>query len=55
MQELTMQELETCEGGTSIVTGLIIIAIGAGIYKIMTSTRGKLSVPKLISFEWRNS
>ena len=54
MQELTMYELETTEGGASIVTGVIIVAIGAGIYKILSSTRGKISIPKLITLEWRN-
>ncbi len=53
MCELTTLEMQELEGG-SILTGLIYVAIGAGIYKILTTTRGKITITKLITLEWRN-
>ena len=54
MRELT--EIQQCEiqGGSMIATGIIYILIGAGIYKIIRSKRGRVSIPRLVSIEWGN-
>lgn len=54
MRELT--EIQQCEiqGGSMIASGIIYILIGAGIYKIIRSKRGRVSIPRLVSIEWGN-
>lgn len=52
MKELNHCELVETEGG-SILTCIVYAAIGGAIYKIITSRAGRLSIPNIISFEWR--
>ncbi len=52
MKELTVYEMENVDGG-GMLTYFIYAAIGGAIYKIMTSSSGRISIPHLISFEWR--
>lgn len=52
MKELTQYELENVEGG-SFLTVILYVAIGGAIYKIITSNAGRISIPNVISMEWR--
>lgn len=52
MNTLTSTQLQEVEGG-SLLTYIVYVAIGGAIYKIVTSKSGRLSIPKLITFEWR--
>lgn len=52
MNELSMQDMEAIDGG-SFLTCILYIAIGGAIYKIITSNAGRLSIPNIISIEWR--
>lgn len=54
MKELTLQQQYEAQGGSIIGTAIIYILIGAGIYKIYKSTRGRISLPRLVTIEWRN-
>ncbi|MCD8027343.1 MAG: hypothetical protein LUF02_01470 [Erysipelotrichaceae bacterium] len=53
MKELTMHEQLQLTGGSAIGTIIIYLLLGAGLYKIIKSSSGKLSIPKLISTEWK--
>ncbi|MCD7840556.1 MAG: hypothetical protein LUG46_08040 [Erysipelotrichaceae bacterium] len=53
MKELTMQEQFELTGGSAIGTIIIYLLLGAGLYKVIKSSSGKLSIPKLISTEWK--
>lgn len=52
MRELSVQEQFQITGGVGISTALIYIIIGAGLYKIYKSKHGKISISKLLIFEW---
>lgn len=52
LKELNKEELQEIEGG-ALLTYIVYVAIGGAIYKIVTSKSGRLSIPKLITFEWR--
>ncbi|MEG0277285.1 MAG: hypothetical protein RR630_09665 [Coprobacillus sp.] len=54
MKELSLNEQYTIQGGGFILTGLFYLLLGAGLYKIITSKRGRISVPRLIQLEWGN-
>jgi hypothetical protein len=53
MQELTAIELKQVNGG-GICKIIIYCVIGVGTYKVLKSTKGKISIPKLISLEWKS-
>ncbi len=55
MKELTLQEQYELTGGSAVATVIIYVLLGAGIYKIIKSTSGRISIPKLISIEWKSS
>lgn len=52
MQPLSRAELQEVDGG-SFLTVILYVAIGGAIYKIITSNAGRLSIPNIISIEWR--
>jgi hypothetical protein len=54
MKELTLQEQYEIQGGSLIGTALIYLLLGAGIYKIWKSKKGRISIPRLVNIEWRN-
>ncbi|MCD7894832.1 MAG: hypothetical protein LUG60_14245 [Erysipelotrichaceae bacterium] len=53
MKELSLQEEYELVGGSAIGTIIIYLLLGAGIYKIIKSSSGKISIPKLVSTEWK--
>lgn len=52
MQELTQEQQQMISAGFGLGTVLICIVVGTGVYKIFTSSRGRISVPWFISMEW---
>ena len=54
MKELTLQEQYEIQGGSLVGTALLYLLLGAGIYKIWKSKKGRISIPRLINIEWRN-
>lgn len=52
MKELSLNEQYAIQGGGLILTGLLYLLLGAGLYKIVTSKRGRISIPRLIHLEW---
>ena len=54
MKELTLQQQYEIQGGSLIGTALIYLLLGAGIYKIWKSKKGRISIPRLINIEWRD-
>lgn len=52
MKELSLNEQYSIQGGGLILTGLLYLLLGAGLYKIVTSKRGRISIPRLINLEW---
>lgn len=54
MKELSLQEQYEMQGGSLIGTAIIYLLLGAGIYKIYKSSRGRISIPRIINIEWRN-
>ncbi|MCD7949170.1 MAG: hypothetical protein LUG12_02765 [Erysipelotrichaceae bacterium] len=53
MKELLLEEQCNLHGGSVISTMIIYLLLGAGLYKIIKSSSGKLSTPKLVSTEWK--
>ncbi len=53
MRELTLIEQQELCGGSPIMQALIYFLLGAGIYKIVTSSKGRISIPRLINIEWK--
>jgi len=53
MKELSLQEQYEIQGGGIIGTAIIYLLLGCGIYKLVKSSRGRISVPRLITLEWR--
>lgn len=52
MNELQLtQQMEIVGGGAG--TWILCIVIGAAVYKMLFSNSGRVSIPKLISIEWR--
>lgn len=52
MNELQLVQQMEITGGSA--GGLILcIVIGAAVYKMLFSNGGRVSIPKLISIEWR--
>ncbi|MEG0367522.1 MAG: hypothetical protein RR585_11850 [Coprobacillus sp.] len=54
MKELSLNEQYTIQGGGLILSGLLYLILGAGLYKIITSKRGRISIPRLVHLEWGN-
>lgn len=54
MKELTLQEQYEICGGSAIGTAIIYLLLGAGVYKIYKSKKGRISIPKLLQLEWSN-
>lgn len=52
MQALTTTELIETDGGSAL-TYIVYVALGGAIYKIVTSKSGRISIPRLITIEWR--
>lgn len=51
MNELTItRQQEVSAGG--IGTVIICVVVGAGVYKLIRSKSGRISIPKFISLEW---
>lgn len=53
MQELTLQQQEQINGG-GVLTIIIYCVLGASVYKIIKSKKGRISIPRLIQLEWKN-
>ncbi len=53
MRELSLREQQDIYGGSPIVQALLYILLGSGIYKIITSSKGRISIPKLLNIEWK--
>ena len=54
MKELTLQQQCEIQGGNLIATALLYLILGAAAYKIIKSKKGRISIPRLISIEWRD-
>lgn len=52
MCELSLNEQLEIQGGSALGI-LTAVALGAGIFKVMFSSSGRLSIPYIISFEWK--
>ena len=52
MHELTEKQQDLIIGEFGVGTVLICIVVSAGVYKIITSSKGKISIPWFISLEW---
>lgn len=52
MQELTQNQQDLIIGEFGVGTALVCIVVSAGVYKIITSSKGKISIPWFISLEW---
>lgn len=52
MKELESQEAMSIEGG-GMASVFFCIVIGTALYKVYRSAAGRISIPRLISFEWR--
>lgn len=51
MKELSLQEQFEINGGGAFTT-IIYCIIGVGLFKVITSKKGRISIPKLITYEW---
>lgn len=52
MSELTIRAQQEINGG-AVLTYLAAAALGASIFKIFFSSSGRLSIPYIISLEWK--
>ncbi len=52
MQELQLSNQMEITGG-GVGTWIICVVVGAAVYKILYSSSGRISIPKLISIEWK--
>ncbi len=52
MKELTQEQQELIVGEFGVGTVLVCIVVSAGVYKLITSSKGKISIPWFISLEW---
>lgn len=52
MRELTIFEQEDLVGG-AVIDWVIYALLGAALYKVWVTSRGRISIPRLISIEWR--
>ncbi len=54
MEELSMYEQSVISGGAGLSTAILYLILGAGLYKILKSTKGRISIPRIIQLEWKN-
>ena len=54
MKELTLQEQYEITGGIGLGAALLYAILGAALYKIYKSKKGRISIPRLIQIEWRD-
>ena len=54
MKELSLHEQCSISGGATLTTALLYLVLGASIYKILKSSKGRISIPKLIQLEWKD-
>ena len=54
MKELSLYEQYEISGGAGLSTALLYLILGAGLYKILKSSKGRISIPRLIQLEWKN-
>lgn len=52
MNELQLSNQMEITGG-GIGTFIVCVVVGAAVYKMLFSKSGRVSIPKLISIEWR--
>lgn len=52
MKELSVQRQLEVNGG-SVVVYLAAAALGVSVFKILMSSSGRLSIPYIISLEWK--
>lgn len=52
MNELQLNNQMEISGG-GIGTIVFCVVIGAAVYKMVTSNSGRVSIPRIISIEWR--
>ena len=52
MKELTLDMQMNITGG-GVTTIILCVVIGTALYKIYTSSSGRVSIPKIVSLEWR--
>lgn len=52
MNELQLnQQMEVIGGGVG--TWIVCFVVGTALYKVLYSKSGRISIPKLVSIEWR--
>ena len=52
MQELQLtNQMEIIGGGVG--TWIVCVVVGAAGYKMLYSSSGRISIPRLVSIEWR--
>ncbi len=54
MNELSLQEQYELQGGSFVGAAILYLLLGAGIYKIYKSRRGRISIPRILHIEWGN-
>lgn len=52
MNELQLNNQMDIVGG-AVGTWIVYIVVGAAVYKMLYSKSGRISIPRLISIEWR--
>lgn len=55
MKELTLQQQLETSGGSVIGSALLYLLLGAGLYKLYKSKKGRISIPRLLQLEWNNN
>ena len=51
-QELQLtNQMEIIGGGVG--TWIVCVVVGAAVYKMLYSSSGRISIPRLVSIEWR--
>ena len=52
-----MQELQLTNQmefiGVGVVTWFVCVVVGSAVYKMLYSSSGRISIPRLVSIEWR--
>ena len=54
MKELSVNEQCVISGGAGFSAALLYLILGAGLYKILMSSKGRISIPRIIQLEWKN-
>ena len=56
-EEMKMQELQLTNQmeiiGGGVGTWIVCVVVGAAVYKMLYSSSGRISIPRLVSIEWR--